>query len=213
MLSGNRHLSVGTESVRYFPGEISPFVGMKEFDKRSFSLLADLLPPKRVSVMITAREVPIPRSWKIIHQSVILQLVAKNPKKPANLPEEIVPLKKENVPQMLELTKMTNPGPFAERTIEFGNYKGIFHDKQLVAMAGYRMHANQYIEISAICTHPDHTGKGYGSALTLYQAQQILEQGNIPFLHVRKDNENAIRLYEKSGFVVRSDMHLNVFQN
>ena len=162
--------------------------------------------------MITAKDPQVPASFKIIHKSVILQLVAENPAQPATIRESIVPLSTKDVPKMLELTKMTNPGPFLERTIEFGNYKGIFNSEQLAAMAGHRMHPGQYIEISAICTHPDHLGKGYGSAMTLYHAHQILAQGNIPFLHVRQNNENAIRLYKKSGFAIRSEMHLNVFQ-
>lgn len=162
--------------------------------------------------MITAKDPQVPASFKIINKLVILQLVAENPKPLATIQEEIIALTTKDVPQMLELTKMTNPGPFAERTIEFSNYKGIFDGEQLVAMAGHRMHPGQYIEISAICTHPDHLGKGYGSALTLYHAHQILAKGNIPFLHVRQGNENAIRLYQKSGFVIRSEMHLNVFQ-
>jgi predicted GNAT family acetyltransferase len=212
MISGNRHLSTRTESVRFFPKEISPFVGLKEFDEHSFSVLAGIHPPKGTAVMITAKSPQLPASFKIIHQSVILQMVAENPYPPVEIKDEIVGLKVKDVPQMLELTRMTQPGPFAERTIEFGNYKGIFNAGQLVAMAGYRMHPGQYIEVSAICTHPDHTGKGYGSMLTLYHANQILEQGSIPFLHVRKDNAGAIRLYENSGFVIRSNMYLNVFQ-
>lgn len=212
MITGNGHLAAGTDSVRFYPKEVSPFVGLRDFDEESFSTLANIHHGKIPAVMITAKDPKVPASWKMVHQSKILQLVAEDPKPPADFAEQIIPLGTTHIPQMLELTKMTNPGPFAERTIEFGNYKGIFDGEKLVAMAGYRMQPDPYIEISAVCTHPDHTGKGYGNALMLYQAQQIIAQGNIPFLHVRKDNENAIRLYKRSGFAIRTEMHLNVFQ-
>ena len=75
---------------------------------------------------------------------------------------------------MIVLTEMTHPGPFFNRTIEFGNYKGIFSGNDLVAMAGQRLHADQYVEISAVCTHPAHTGKGYATQLIISQVHQIL---------------------------------------
>jgi predicted GNAT family acetyltransferase len=212
MISGNRHLSAGTESVRYFPIEISPFVGLKEYDAHSFGLLADMLPPKRIAVTNTTMDIIIPDSWKIVHLTMCLQMIREVPMKPPEIQHEIVPLHAADVPLMLELNRLTNPGPFEERTIEFGNYAGIFNGRQLIAMAGHRMHANQYVEVSAVCTHPDHTGNGYGRALMLYQAEQIVQAGNIPMLHVRTDNVNAINLYKKSGFLTRCETFLYVIQ-
>lgn len=212
MISGNRHLSAGTERVRYFPIEISPFVGLKEYDAHSFGLLAEMLPPRRIAVTNTVMDIVIPDSWKIIQQIICLQMVCEAPMKPVAMHEEIVLLQKEHVPQMLELNRLTNPGPFEERTIEFGSYAGIFNGRQLIAMTGHRMHADQYVEVSAVCTHPDHTGKGYGRALMLYQVEQIVQAGNIPMLHVRADNENAIRLYKNSGFLTRCETYLYVLQ-
>ena len=139
-------------------------------------------------------------------------MTAENFISPATDTTEIAALGKEHVPQMLSLTKLTNPGPFSERTIEFGNYTGIFNSGELVAMAGQRLHPFNYIEISAVCTHPDHAGKGYGKALVAGQAKQILSAGSIPFLHTRTDNTTAIRLYERLGFTVRSEVMFYVIQ-
>jgi len=210
--SGNSHLSEGMGEVRYFPRDISPFVGLKNFDEQSFAELANMPPPKTIAVMITGDNPVIPSPWKIIHKSTILQMTGENAMLPAAAIDAIVPLDVHHVPQMLELTKLTNPGPFLQRTIEFGNYTGIFDGERLIAMAGNRLHAGQYKEISAVCTHPDYTGKGYGKLLLLYHTQQIIQQHNIPFLHVRAENETAIKLYETCGFKKRGDMHLNVIQ-
>jgi len=212
LITGNSHLSLGNGPARYFPKEISPFAGVQELDEMSFTQLADMLPPKRIVAIITAKEPAIPSLWKILHQSVILQMIGEAVKQPTGIAEEIVSLKTADIPQMLALTKLTNPGPFLERTIEFGNYKGVFDGEKLIAMAGHRLHAGQYIEISAVCTHPDYLGKGYAGELMLNQAKGIMEDGKTPFLHVRADNERAINLYKKLGFAIRSNMHFNLLQ-
>src|SRR5690242_14339119 len=49
---------------------------------------------------------------------------------------EAVSLGAADVPEMLELTARTKPGPFLPRTGELGTYLGIRRDGRLVAMAG-----------------------------------------------------------------------------
>jgi predicted GNAT family acetyltransferase len=113
---------------------------------------------------------------------------------------------------MLSLTELTKPGPFYQQTIEFGNYYGIFYEDELVAMAGERLQMDGYTEISAICTKPGHQGKGYAAHLFSQAAERILQNGCIPFLHVRTDNLRAIELYKRSGFEIRTDIHFAVFK-
>ena len=101
---------------------------------------------------------------------------------------------------MLDLTRRTEPGPFLARTVELGTYVGIRHGGTLVAMAGERLKAPGFTEISAVCTHPDARRRGYGAALTLWMAAHIRQHGDEAFLHVLEANENALRLYEAIGF-------------
>ncbi len=136
-------------------------------------------------------------------------MTCKDPKGQIKIKEKMIPLVKKDIPQMFDLIGLTNPGPFSMRTIEFGNYTGIFAGRNLVAMAGQRLHPEPYVEISAVCTHPDHAGKGYGNALIQKQVHDVLNAGNIPFLHVRESNEHAIKLYKSLGFEIRSPMNLN----
>jgi len=82
----------------------------------------------------------------------------------------------------------------------------------LVAMAGERMKVPGHTEVSAVCTHPDYTGRGYARSLMLEIMQRIRGRGETPFLHVRGDNVRAIELYRKLGFRDRLRGHYAVLQ-
>ena len=109
-------------------------------------------------------------------------------------------LTEDDVPQMLELVRITQPGPFRPATISLGRYFGHFRDRQLVAMAGERLRPDGFAEVSAVCTHPDAQGQGLASALTHLVASGIIEEGRQPFLHVAESNEKARRIYDALGF-------------
>jgi predicted GNAT family acetyltransferase len=74
-------------------------------------------------------------------------------------------------------------------------------------MAGERMKPAGFTEVSGVCTHPDHRGKGYAGGLMRVVAQKIAARGQTPFLHVYADNAGAIALYETLGFRFRAAMH------
>ena len=113
---------------------------------------------------------------------------------------------------MVELAALTKPGPFLIRTHELGGYIGIRDQGRLVAMAGERFKLPGFTEVSAVCTHPDYRGRGYAAALTLAVATRIAARGETPFLHTFASNINAIRLYEKLGFVLRTPMSVTVLR-
>jgi predicted GNAT family acetyltransferase len=110
------------------------------------------------------------------------------------------------------LAQLTRPGPFARRTHELGRFVGIRHEGQLVAIVGERMKAEAFTEISGVCTHPDHRGRGYAAVLMQHVALAILERGETPFLHAFAGNTRAIALYERLGFVTRWRPILMVLQ-
>ena len=122
------------------------------------------------------------------------------------------PLTDQHVPAMLELTELTKPGPFLNRTIAFGSYFGIFSGGKLVSMAGYRLAVGRHREISAVCTHPDHLGNGYAQVLIRHLMASIVAQGEVPMLHVLQTNAGAIRIYEKLGFRVVRDMRFDMIE-
>ncbi|HVS92194.1 MAG TPA: GNAT family N-acetyltransferase [Mucilaginibacter sp.] len=210
--SGNKNLSLGDDRVKYFDREVSPFAAMRENTSANFSLLYDMLPDGSTALFMTPAEIDIPGPWNIAAAVKAIQMVCDNPPVTGNQWSSLVPLTYEHVPQMLELTKLTNPGPFSSKTIEFGHYRGVFDGDRLVAMAGQRLHAYNYAEVSAVCTHPNHTGKGYARQLLLFQANRIREASDIPYLHVRANNDRAIKVYESLGFVKSRDMYFYVLK-
>jgi ribosomal protein S18 acetylase RimI-like enzyme len=204
--TGSKHLSCGTETAKYFIPEVAPFAGLKENTAAYFEELREISPSDASFILFTPVHLEIPEVWKINGQMDLLQLVYEQEVHPAGTDQELVSLGQEHVSQMLALTALTKPGPFFSRTIEFGNYKGIFQGGELIAMAGQRFQPLPYVEISAVCTHPDHLRKRHASLLLLAQIRLIQAVGHIPFLHVRADNESAIRAYERIGFTIRREM-------
>ena len=205
LISGDKHLALGTDAVKYFDETVSPFVGFPD-NYNGFDELHDLLPPGRKVLYATPEKIEIPKGWKLAVLVEGLQFVFEMDSIIATPSIDPVPLSDQNIDEMIELAMLTRPGPFDKRTIEFGHYFGIFENGRLASMTGQRMHVEDFTEISAVCTHPDFLGRGYAAALLQHQLRLILSQGKQPFLHVRADNARAIEIYERLGFKVSREM-------
>lgn len=212
--TGNKNLAQGDEFCQYFDPDVSPFVGLGKADEQHLLKLYDALPEQSVKLLALPMQIDIPQPWTLLSGMDGFQMVYQSAQiLPVNADKAvIVPLTEAHIPQMLALTKLTNPGPFGTGTIAFGHYTGIFEGKQLVAMAGQRLHAEPYAEISAVCTHPDYLGKGYARELLCYQVNRILAASGIPYLHVRQDNYRAIQVYESLGFKKRTPIYFHVLK-
>ena len=112
------------------------------------------------------------------------------------------PLTERDVPEMIALTELTKPGAVRAR-VPARDGRDYFRPatrRSSSAMAGERMRVPGYTEMSAICTHPDHVGRGHAAALMAFLLRRILERDERPFLHVKTENTRAIALYERMGF-------------
>jgi GNAT superfamily N-acetyltransferase len=107
----------------------------------------------------------------------------------------------EDAPAMVALTDLAFPGFFRPRTYEMGTYYGIRINDELVAMSGERLAVPGFREISAVVTHPAHTGKGYATLL-MNRLQDHAAAGLKSFLHVSERNSRAIAIYQRMSFVV-----------
>ncbi len=148
-------------------------------------------------------EKPVISNLLQINKEVIcLQMIIYNPIDiPINDP--IVKLTDEHIDVLYELVNLVQPGYFKKKTALLGNYYGIFKNDELVAVTGERLQMMDYIEVSAVVTHPDHTGKGYAKQLVTHTVNEIFKQNKTPYLHVIETNIGAIQLYDKLGFTIR----------
>lgn len=116
---------------------------------------------------------------------------------------EAVVLGPADLPEIADLVRRTDPGPFEPRTVEMGTYLGLRSGGRLVAMAGERLRPPGWTEISAVCTDPAYRGRGLATRLVRAVAANIRGRGDVPFLHTAAFNTTAIRLYESMGFTRR----------
>ncbi|MET9900431.1 GNAT family N-acetyltransferase [Streptomyces sp. NPDC006446] len=194
------HLAERVGRAARYPPDVSPFTALADpADPRSWDDLAELVGPDTVTPVTAVQTVP--DGWTTEQSGYGVQMVATAlDTEPA---PEAVRLGLADVPEILGLIALTRPGPFLPRTVELGTYLGIREGGRLIALAGERLHPPGWTEISAVCTHPDHRGRGLATRLVRAVAAGITERGDIPFLHAAADNTKAIRLYESIGFTPR----------
>ena len=186
------------EARRYAPG-FSPIVGFADPERPNFGALAAHCASGE-HFYCDGWSGTCPEGWRIDVESTMFKMVWELPMPEADEAPEAVRLGPEHAQQALELAMLTRPGPFGPRTIELGDYFGCFDGGRLMAMAGERMHAGQLREISGVCTHPDSQGRGFARRLMLKLVRRQMQRGEVPFLHVMRDNAGAHRLYRKMGF-------------
>ena len=177
----------------------------------NFAALGELMSGAEIAVLFTPEIVTAPAEFNVLLAKPGEQM-AGTPAEAAIAGVELVTLGAADVAEMIALTELTKPGPFGTRTHELGTFLGIRIDGKLVAMAGERMKPGNYTEMTAICVHPDHRGRGYAQMLLGAVARQILARGEIPFLHVFSDNSSAIALYERQGMKIRRQLQVTVLQ-
>jgi predicted GNAT family acetyltransferase len=201
------------QACRFVP-DVCSIAAFLEPTERGYQSLAELVKTgQSVNLALEAPHQARP-GWALIFGTPMRQMVyvgdGAQLATQSAAADQLVELNHADVPEMMDLTSLTKPGPFSKRTHELGSYLGIRRGGKLIAMAGERLKIPGYTEVSAVCTHPEHTGRGYGRLLTLKIMHGILDRGETPFLHVREDNLRAIELYERLGFQKRVLLHLAV---
>jgi GNAT superfamily N-acetyltransferase len=186
------------QARRYAPG-FSPIVGFADTCNPDFATLTTLCAPGE-SFYTEGWSGTAPSGWRVDADATMFKMVWDGGMPDDDAAPEAVRLDASHAAQALELATLTRPGPFGPRTIELGEYFGIFQGERLVALAGERMQAGTWREISGVCTHPDFQGRGHGRRLMLKLIRRELQRGETPFLHVMSTNHGARGLYARMGF-------------
>jgi ribosomal protein S18 acetylase RimI-like enzyme len=194
--------------ARRYPVDVAPFLGLPSPPSaQDWRDAADLVAPGTFAG-VRCGDAELPDGWQVVDTFDLVQMIGEHITGVDCA--EAIPLGAADVPEMLELVAQTEPGPFLTRTIELGDYLGIRCDGALVAMAGERFQLDGWTEISAVCTRPDHRGRGLASRLVGALIAGIQLRSQRVFLHVLSTNTGAIRLYEELGFRVRQTATVTV---
>jgi predicted GNAT family acetyltransferase len=191
----------------------TPFAATLDDTPASLAALHTIIPPAGAVALATTDELALPPALSVRRRASVEQMLLTDPSIIEGIPP--VPantrvLGDADVPAMMALVALTQPGPFAARTHTLGRYLGVFDNNELIAMAGERMRLDGFVEVSAVCTHPNHRGKALSASLIAALARPALARGEIPFLHVFTDNAPAIAVYHRLGFSIRTTLHLAV---
>jgi predicted GNAT family acetyltransferase len=206
LTGSHQSLAIGRGQGRHYPRDVAPFSAIADPTPLAYAALAADLPSSAEARLFRPTMEVLPAGWAEAGVFPMLQMVAERVPSVSDGGLQPVRLGPADVPHMLELAAISQPGPFAARTVELGAYLGIRHEGKLVAMAGERMRVPGYIELSAICSHPAARGRGYATLLTRALMRSVFHRGEVPFLHVRPDNVRAIALYKGLGFALRREL-------
>ncbi|PSL30940.1 GNAT family N-acetyltransferase [Chitinophaga ginsengisoli] len=185
----------GTERVQRYPVDYLQFMGCAD---PLHADLNEILPWTAVGEkMLMIGELPVlPPNWALVRQLDCIQMTCDQAVSIES--PDVVPL--EDVEEMLALVTLVQPGFFYKNTPKLGPYYGIYQEGQLVAIAGERTRINGMVEVSAVCTHPSFTGRGYAQQLVAHIMNKNVVEGNELYLHFLTSNERARKVYERLGF-------------
>lgn len=192
------NLALTAGAAARYPAAIAPFAAVDADAGRAGNQLTSLVNDGE-AVYLVGVAPAAPPGWVIEPKKPIVQMVCEAA--PEDLPgPDAVSMTAAQSDDMLALTALVFPGFFRPRTLEMGAYLGIYSGSRLAAMAGERMRLDGFQEMSAVCTHPDYTGRGYAQHLLSLLCRRSFERGFTPFLHVYADNTRAIGVYRRLGF-------------
>jgi predicted GNAT family acetyltransferase len=205
-----RHFGIGEGRARRYQPDISPIAALENpLASESWTALADIVEVGETIGLFGTRSESVPDGWETEWRDPFLQMICTQTSFRAPIRGTTALVIRElhlsDGAAMVALAGLTQPGPMEERTVTLGRYLGIFDgNASLIAMAGERVRLDGFTEVSGVCTHPDHRGKGYANVLVAALTKQIVERGDTAFLHVKDGNSGAARVYEKLGFSVRA---------
>jgi len=193
------------DAARY-PGDVAPFAAAGRFDACAAEQLVALVEPGE-TVLFVGPAPAFGTGWRVELLEHIAQMVCVSRLAVADGPE-VIALNAWHTPDVLELTARVYPHYFRPRTVDMGRYFGIYDGAKLAAITGERMRFDGHTELSAICTDPAYLGRGYAQRLVALLTNDLLDRGDVPFLHVSHRNARAKALYEFLGYRRRCDIAL-----
>ncbi len=201
LVETHQRFGIDYDQTRFYQPDYCPFGGFQENANVSkaiddYSTLTD-------SFFVVGERPVFNATIQLINRLVCEQMLLTNGT-PISISENIIELKSDQqLANLHQLVNLVQPGYFRIKTPEMGRYYGIYKEGVLVAVTGERMQMDNFTEVSAVVTHPNHTRKGYAKQLVTHTTKEIIKLGKTPYLHVAASNLGAIALYQKLGFELR----------
>lgn len=211
LTSGWQRFAEGDDAALRLRPEYGPFAASADASPEGLRALGHLRNSTDGLWVVEAVQVDAPPGLVVDGRAELCQMTAAAIT-PGPAPIGAMELTEADYPDMLELALMTRPGPFAARTGALGRFIGIRSDGKLIAMAGERMRLNGFTEVSGVCTHPDHRGRGHAAGLMRQVMQRMISRDETPFLHSYAWNHAAIGLYESLGFRRRATVFATILR-
>jgi ribosomal protein S18 acetylase RimI-like enzyme len=194
----HRHLAIGDGDACRYPADVSPWAAIGEPSEAAFDGLRGLLASEESVWLVHAG--PIGPGLAIVEIQECLQMVWPRDVEPSPESERVVTLGAEDAEDMVGLTDVAFPGFFRRKTYRMGSYCGVRVNGELAAMGGERLRLDGYPELSGICTHPAHRGRGFATDVIRHLVRAHRRDRLRSWLHVGARNTRAIELYESLGF-------------
>ena len=128
--TGHAGFALVNHSARRYPAEIGPLSGIADQSDASYEALRTLAGSQGVVGLFLEERYKPHAGWTLMRDGAIDQMVmetAERLKLEVVAPDtQIRRLTVADVPQMVALAKLTEPGPFGRRTIELGFFLWLF---------------------------------------------------------------------------------------
>jgi ribosomal protein S18 acetylase RimI-like enzyme len=204
----HRHLAVSTGDACRYPADVAPFAAVAAPGTSALQSLHSLLVPGEYVWLIGESYPFIPELSCLGNLDCLQMVLPESVTLPRPAPG-IVRLSHANAQEMVALTDLAFPGFFRSRTCDMGSYYGIRSNGELIAMGGERLALDGYPEISGICTHASHRGKGHAASLIWHLVRNHRRNGLVSWLHVSAGNNHAIELYLRVGLTIARKVKLH----
>lgn len=192
--------AMGNAGVRRYVEGFPAFVGFADRTNPDFIGLATLVNPGEQVYYDGLATISLPQAWSVEAECSIQKMLWNASMPP---PDESLHTRHpgpSDATAAMQLVDLTRPGPFSPRSLELGEYIGVYNGPHLFAMAGARHCAGGYREISGVCTHPDFQGQGWARRLVLALIRRNMQAQQKIFLRVLLEHEQLHRLYLGMGF-------------
>ena len=200
LVEGHPQWAINYGTVQFYHPDYCPFGGFEI--NSNIAQYIDEYANLTGNFFIVGNQPELPNLLTLHKDVVCLQMVLQKMIN-TTITEEVKLLTHDDTEAIYDLVTLVQPGYFKRKTTLMGAYFGIYKNGELVAITGERMQMNDFVEVSAVVTRPNYTGKGYAKQLVAHTANNIISRGKIPFLHVAEENTGAIGLYKQLGLETR----------